>query len=339
MERRGWAIVLAAALCVACTGPSPSPPSAEESASAAPDAASPTPSADTATAEPQAAWQPLLDAPFSRLEMATAAHDDRIWIAGGLDPLGAALDDVAVFDPADATWSDGPALPEALHHTALVSDGERLIVVGGYAGSSFSAPSDRTWILEDGAETWIEGPPLPVARAAGAAAWDGGRVVYGGGVGPGGVAGDVYALASGAWAEIGALPRPREHLAATGDGAGATWFLGGRVGGLESNLGDVAVVTDSEVRALDATLSPRGGVAAFWAHGLGACLTGGEAPEKAFSLVECVEADGAITSLPDMIQPRHGHGTAVVGTSVYALLGGPQPFLTASATVEALVLP
>ena len=40
-----------------------------------------------------------------------------------------------------------------------------------------------------------------------------------------------------------------------------------------------------------------------------------------------------------MTQPRHGHGAAVVGGSAYAVLGGPEPFLTASSTVEALDLP
>jgi hypothetical protein len=335
MERRSWAIVLVAAFCVACATPAPSidaPATAAETSSAPAIG-------ESATPAPQTAWQPLPDAPFSRLEMATAAHGDRIWIAGGLDPLGAALDDVAIFDPADASWTDGPALPEPVHHAALVSDGERLMVIGGDAGSSFSAPSDRTWVLEEGADEWVEGPRLPAPRMAGAAAWDGARVVYGGGVGAAGVTTDVFIFEDGAWSELGDFPRPRDHLAAASDGAGAAWFLGGRAGSLESNLGDVAVVTGGEVRALDATLTHRGGVAAFWADGLGACLTGGEAPEKALTTVECVDADGAITALPDMTQPRHGHGAAVVGASVYALLGGPQPFLTASSTVEALDLP
>jgi non-specific serine/threonine protein kinase len=174
---------------------------------------------------------------------------------------------------------------------------------------------------------------------AGAAAWDGERVVYGGGVGSAGVSTDVFALVGDAWHEIGDLPRPREHLAATSDGSGTTWILGGRVLSLESNLGDVAVISGNEVRALSATLSRRGGVAAFWAEGLGACLTGGEAPDMAYRTVECVDAEGTITTLPDMTQPRHGHGAAVVGGSAYAVLGGPEPFLTASSTVEALDLP
>ena len=70
--------------------------------------------------------------------------------------------------------------------------------------------------------------------------------------------------------------------------------------------------------------------------GIGACLTGGEAPSFALAIVECVDTDGRVTAFPEMTQPRHGHGTAVVGSTAYALLGGDLPGLHASATVEAL---
>ena len=60
--------------------------------------------------------------------------------------------------------------------------------------------------------------------------------------------------------------------------------------------------------------------------------------ERGFHHFPVVDADGRITAMPEMTQPRHGHGAAVVGSSVYALLGGEQPGLHASSTVEALPL-
>lgn len=293
---------------------------------------SPLPTEHPATA----GWRPGPSAPFARLEMATAAHDGRIWLAGGLQPDGAATDALSIFDPRAGTWTGGPRLPSPRHHASLVSDGARLVLVGGYLGST-NEPTDEVWVLEPDGGTWEPGPPLPEPRGAGAAAYDGRRVIYAGGVGSGTVRADVYALEDGAWTRLGPLERPREHLAATTDGDGRTWLMGGRQGGLDRNLGDVALVEGSAIRVLPA-ITPRGGVAAFFAPGLGACLTGGETPPFAVATVECVDSEGRTTALPDMGQRRHGHGAAVVDGVVYALLGGDAPGLSASSTMELLSL-
>ena len=289
------------------------------------------------SAHPAAAgWREGPDAPFARLEMATAALDGRIWIAGGFEPDGAVTDALSVYDPALGEWSDGPHLPAAVHHASLASDGDRLFLIGGYLATT-GAPTDAVHLFDPATGSWEEGPSLPEPRAAGAASHDGTRVVYGGGVGPGGVRDDLFVLANGAWSRIGALTRAREHLAATTDGSGRVWFLGGRQGALDRNVGDVDLVEGASVRRL-ADLGRRGGVAAFFAPGIGACLTGGEAPSFALTTVECIDGEGHITALPDMRQRRHGHGTAVVDGVAYALLGGEVPGLSASSTLEELLL-
>ena len=269
--------------------------------------------------------------------MAVATHGGRIWLAGGLSPFGEALTDVEVFDPATGEWSDGPALPASVHHAALVSDGERLLLIGGYLGSAFNRPTEIVLVLADGEDAWRPGPALPEPRAAGAATWDGTRVVYAGGVGDG-IEAAVYALADDAWEPIGAMREAREHLAATSDLEGRTWLMGGRVGGLTSNLGTVELVEGADITLLGGLPTPRGGVAAFHAGALGGCLTGGEAPDRAYTLVECMAADGTITVLPELAEPHHGHGAAVIDGVAYVLLGGPVPALSAGSTVESLAL-
>ena len=283
-----------------------------------------------------AGWRPGGSAPFARLEMATAGHDGRIWLAGGFEPDGSATDAVSVFDPAAGSWSEAFPLPQPLHHAALASTGDELVLVGGYLGST-GEPVDEVWVLEPDAESWQPGPPLPEPRGAGAVAYDGARIVYAGGVGPDGVRADVFALEGGGWTRIGALDRPREHLAAATDGAGRVWFMGGRQGGLDRNVGDVEVVSADGIRRV-ATITPRGGVAAFFAPGIGACLTGGETPPYALPTVECVDEAGRVLALPDMGQRRHGHGVAVVDGVAYALLGGETPGLSTSSTIEVLAL-
>ena len=326
-------------LLAACTSSAPSvTPSAPDPASGTiePDSSG---SALPATPAPTAAaaWEMLDDAPFARLEMATALHDGRIWLAGGLSPLGEALTDVEIYDPATGEWSEGPSLPTGVHHAALASDGERLLLIGGSFGAE-GQPTDLVLVLLDPGGEWEEGPPLPEPRTAGAAAFDGDRIVFAGGVGPADVAADVYALAGDAWEQIGSMARARQHLAATSDGAGAVWLLGGRVVGLESNIADVELVTADGIEPIGTLPTARGGVAAFHVEGLGGCLTGGEAPDQAYTVVECVADDGTITTLPELNEPHHGHGAALVNGVVYVLLGGPEPRLSASATVESLTL-
>jgi non-specific serine/threonine protein kinase len=332
---RRTALILFVIVLSACSQTDPPAPS---SVATQPEASEPSVSASAATSEEAdvLAWQELAPAPLARLEMATAAHDGRIWLAGGLSPLGEAVSEVEIFDPASGEWSSGPALPTGIHHAALVSDGDRLLLLGGYLGASFNQPTDIVLTLPDGAESWEPGPPLPEARGAGAAAWDGQRVVYAGGVGTGGVSGDVFALQDGSWERLGAMPRTREHLAAASDGQGRTWLLGGRIGSLESNLADIDLVEGASVTALEALPTPRGGVGAFYVPELGACLTGGEALSGAFTAVECVDLDGTVSTAAEMRVPRHGHGAAVVDGVAYVLLGGPTPGLSAHSSVESL---
>jgi len=287
---------------------------------------------------PAEGWKRLMPAPLALTEVAAAEHEGRIWVAGGLDAGGRATDRVSIFNPSTDTWIAGPSLPEPIHHSALVSDGDFLWLIGGYLGNAFDRPTDKVWQLQT--DKWIEHFPLPEPRGAGAAAWDGaGRIIYAGGVGPGGVSPVVFGQHDHGWEELARLFAPREHLAATSDGAGTVFVLGGRRGGLEGNVATVELVADRVVRRGPDLPTARGGVAAFFWPALGACLVGGESTGGTNPQVECVTADGRQTRLPDLRAPRHGLGAAVVDGTLYVLLGGEQPGLFVSDTVEAFELP
>jgi hypothetical protein len=292
------------------------------------------------TAATTASWSTLAaTAPTPLLEVAVAEHAGRIWVAGGLRTDGSASDEVFVFDPAAGTWTSGPKLPEAVHHASMVSTPRGLVLVGGYVGTTLTVPTAAVRRLDDGATAWADDAPLPEARAAGGAAFDGTRIVYAGGVKPGGVANEVFAFVAGAWERIGRLPVAREHLAATSDGAGRTFVLGGRVGGLDRNLAIVDLVEGETTRTIGELPTKRGGVAAFWWPSLGACLAGGESPGGANPQVECVTADGTLSRLPDLGVARHGIGAAMVDGSVYIVLGGRTPGLSTSDITESIALP
>ena len=222
----------------------------------------------------------------------------------------------------------------------MVSTPRGLLLVGGYVGDALSVATGAVRRLDDGATAWTDDAPLPDERAAGAAAFDGTRVVYAGGVKPGGVANEVFArTGDGAWETIGRLPVAREHLAATSDGAGRTFVLGGRVGGLDKNLAIVDLVEGTSVKTIGELPTKRGGVAAFWWPSLGACLAGGESPGGANPQVECMAADGTLARLPDLGVARHGIGAAVVDGTAYIVLGGRTPGLSTSDITESIALP
>ena len=303
---------------------------------------SPAVAASSGVAGPPAAatsWTTIAaTAPVQLLEVAVAERDRRIWVAGGLRANGTASDEVFILDPAAGTWTSGPKLPEAVHHASMVSTPDGLVLVGGYVGDALSVATPAVRRLEDGATAWTDDVPLPDARAAGAAAFDGTRIVYAGGVKPGGIANEVFALTGGAWETIGRLPVAREHLAATSDGAGRTFVLGGRVGGLDRNLAIVDLVEGDTVTTIGELPTKRGGVAAFWWPSLGACLAGGESPGGSNPQVECMTAVGTLARLPDLGVARHGIGAAVVDGTAYIVLGGRTPGLSTSDTTESLAL-
>lgn len=287
-----------------------------------------------------AAWRGGTPAPRGLTEVAAAPFAGSVWTAGGLDAQGRAVPAVQVYDPTFDAWSDGPPLPAAVHHAALVAAGDRLYLLGGYAGNGFDTPSAQVWMLQAATGVWEPGPVLPEARAAGAAAWDGQRLVYGGGVGSTGLSGDVWALMGDVWQPLGALTQAREHLAAASDGAGHVWLLGGRTGGLDSNLGAVDVVVGDEITAAGALPTPRGGVAGFYGGpAVGACAVGGEHPDGTYAAVECVDATGQTTTLAPLSVPRHGLGAVVLDGVAITLLGGPEPGLSVSSAVEMLTMP
>ncbi|CAN5509125.1 kelch repeat-containing protein [soil metagenome] len=299
-----------------------------------PQSASPPPTSSLANGS----WTAMTEAPTALTEVAAAEHAGAIWVAGGFDADGQAVLTVQIYDPDGDSWSTGPELPQPVHHAALVSTGDELLLIGGYVGNRLGQPTAAVRRLDADGASWVDGPSLPEARAAGAAAWDGTRVLYGGGVGPDGLSGAILALEGGDWRPVELLTQAREHLAAASDGAGRVWFLGGRTGGLDSNLATVDLVEGNTVRAVSEVPTARGGVAAFWSDAHGACLVGGEQPGGTLGEVECIAPDGETVTLPELAFPRHGLGAAVVDGVAHALLGGPEPGLTVGPVVEALIL-
>src|SRR5918994_2227304 len=79
----------------------------------------------------QAPWTRAAPMPTSRSELAAAALDGRIYVAGGIAQWGTTTAFEA-YDPAIDRWEELPPLPEAVHHLAAAATNVRIYVTGGY---------------------------------------------------------------------------------------------------------------------------------------------------------------------------------------------------------------
>ncbi|MBP2375177.1 TIR domain-containing protein [Paeniglutamicibacter psychrophenolicus] len=265
-----------------------------------------------------ASWQPLPDAPLALEGASMAAHGEKIWVAGGVSARDGRelLDDVNIYDPATRSWSAGPQLPEPLAFGALVAAGPDLYLVGGQGAAG---AVDTTLRLDAGTGEWLRDEPLPASREAGAAAWDGSRIVYAGGVGTDHAAArEVYALAAGAWKQIGELSVAREKPAALSDGFGTVWIIGGRdrASGVPA-FGTVDVVQVDGI-SRGQSVRPVHSAAAVWIPGAGPCAIAGDTGLGVSAQVQCLNGPAGIPALP---VPRAGLAAAALGPEIYVMGG------------------
>lgn len=69
-------------------------------------------------------WSSSTAGPTALDRAAAVLFDGAIWVLGGNDGAGNSLDNVSIFDPVNATWRAGPALPQVRNSLAAA-------VVGG----------------------------------------------------------------------------------------------------------------------------------------------------------------------------------------------------------------
>ncbi len=259
-------------------------------------------------------------------ETATVAVDGKIYVLGGFDGDLAIRDSVQIFDVATQTWSDGPALPEEIHHgNAAVVDGT-IYVVGFMTTFQFTARGE-VWAWNPASDAaWSTRTSMPAGTGRGAAivgAIDG--IIYvAGGLRGGAAVPDVsaYDPADDAWDDtVADLPVPRDH--------GCGGVLGGALvvaGGRQADIGS----TSDQTFALTPGAGWTERAAMITGRGGTACgviderliVVGGEGnPDTASGVYPQAEAydadDDAWTALPPMPRPRHGMGAAAWDGSLY----------------------
>ncbi len=315
------------------------------------------PSPGVSTASSPLTWKVLTEAPTPRTEVAAAAAGGQVYVIGGFVEGGATVNTVEIYDTRRDTWGIGIPLPIKVNHAMAVSNGETILVFGGYTGPGLEKPTDRAFVLIP--ETrhpdtpgpkggyWQELARMPEPRAAGGAAVILGRIYVAGGIGPAGLADkmmvlDVPAAMSGtktvaAWTTVPGVPTKREHLGVASDGK-SVYVAGGRVDGNNLAAMEAFDPATGKWSTLEAMPTPRGGLAAAATSNGFILAVGGEA-QATFKEAEAFNVKtGHWTAMPTLPTARHGLGVAALGTIVYVIAGGPQPGYSFSGANEAIDL-
>lgn len=277
--------------------------------------------------------------PLARTEVAGAALQGRVVVAGGLTADGGASDRVDVYDPATDRWEVGPALPVGLHHSGMATVGDRVYLAGGYTNRPGQDWVAQARVLSWGAgeRAWREEPPMAEARGGLALAGAGPRLVALGGTDPRGTVlrrTEVLTPGQPGWRPGPDLTEPRDHLAAASSG-GRVYAIGGRVGSLETNLATVESWDPSAPagwRAEPRLGDRRGGTSAA-ESARRACVAGGEEPAGTIASVECLVGD-RWERVAALRVPRHGLAVVGVGDRLHVVGGGPEPGLFVSTAHE-----
>jgi hypothetical protein len=260
-----------------------------------------------------------------------------VYVAGGFRADSTTVATVEVYDTVANRWGPGPDLPVAVNHAMSATVDGTVYVFGGHLANS--TQSAKAYRLDNGA--WRPVADLPEGRAAGTAVAGGHSVYVAGGVGGGHLADRmlVYDVAADRWSTAPGPPTPREHLGGAGYG-GLVYTVGGRKGGLDTNLGAFEAYDPATGRwaKLPDLPTRRGGLAAAATCAGHIVAVGGEG-KATFAEAEVYDVSaGDWRALPPMPTPRHGLGVVARDTTVYTFAGGPRPGLHVADSTEAIDL-
>ncbi|MEU4550574.1 carboxypeptidase regulatory-like domain-containing protein [Micromonospora violae] len=106
--------------------------------------------------DPQArAWKRIADLPEPRTAAVGGFVDGKLYVAGGLSPLGETVTTTYAYDPMTNTWSRRADLPKGTYNGAAVSLDGKLYVVAGCADGRCDPPSQRVYRYDPDVDRWV----------------------------------------------------------------------------------------------------------------------------------------------------------------------------------------
>ena len=162
-------------------------------------------------------WTKMTGKPTPVRDVSAAVLGGRLYVPGGCDANGQALDVFEIYDPSldrpgGSPWTTGPRLPRPLCGYALAAVEGKLYLFGGWDGQGYRA---ETLVYSPGSATWQAATPMPAGRAyMGAAIVDENVVIVGGSNGTPLATNEIYEpsqdhAGGSPWRAVASLPEPR----------------------------------------------------------------------------------------------------------------------------------
>ena len=307
----------------------------------------------------QPAWASAPPMPWAAQEIYAAVAGGKVYVAGGLTgpapgsrSLGI-LDRTGVYDPRTDRWSEGPRLPQPIHHPVLAAVGGRVFAIGGFRAVAEGQWSGQREVLALDGDRWMSAGALPAPQSESVALEQGGRIHLLTGRTPGGSANAnwqdqadtdahrIFDPTSGRWTGARPAPAPRNSAAGAVIG-GMLYLVGGRTvaGGNMDRLDRYDPRTDAW-ESLAPLPQASGGLAAaaldgrLYAFGGEYFGPGGRGVYPHTWIYD--PREDRWSAGPPMLTPRHGLAGAAVAGRVLAIGGASQAGAAeTTAIVEAL---
>jgi N-acetylneuraminic acid mutarotase len=293
----------------------------------------------------QSPWSNGKNMSTPRSEIAASSINDTIFVIGGFDISGKALDIVEVYDTLNDTWSKTAHLPIPLHHTTASSYNGKVYVVGGFTSDAGDwIPTNKLFIYDPLKEEWKEGQPMQTARGALSATFVNGILYAIGGQQSSDIefseilnTTEAYDPSTDTWTSKKAMPTSRHH-ASSSLVDGKIYVFGGRTVANSSlaNLNNNEMYNPQKVEwmLLEPMPSKRSGIAAATYNDtifvFGGEDAGGVNPKTYGNNENFNPATGLWTSKESLPTPRHGLSATTVNDQIFVIGGGPEAGLSVS---------
>ncbi|MFY9160079.1 Kelch repeat-containing protein [Aquirufa ecclesiirivi] len=244
------------------------------------------------------------------------------------------------FDPKTYNWTVLADAPMEFHHFQAISFQHEIYVIGALTGNyPHEKPIPQFLIFNPKTKTWREGASIPADRLRGSVGvfTRGNKIYLVAGIIDGHYDGhvkwfDEYDTKSNTWKIMPDAPRARDHFQAVMVGKDKAYVAGGRTS--HAKIGKVLDLCIKEVDVFDfksnqwSTLAEglptlRAGTSSI-ANGPYLAVMNGESVKQvpAHSEVEVLDTrTGTWSSLPNLLQGRHGTGVVYWKGKIYVVAG------------------
>lgn len=294
-------------------------------------------------------WANATNMPTSRSEITATNIDGNIFVIGGFDESGKALNNVETYNVYNDSWKKIAPLPQPLHHTAATSHGGKIYVVGGFSSDAGDwIPTNKLFIYDTVADKWTQGRPMPTARGALTADFVGDTLFAIGGQQSSDIVSseilntnEAYDPVTDSWTTMKPMPTSRHH-AASSVMDGKIYVVGGRtVAGssmINLNVNEVYDPKANDWVTLEPMPTKRSGISAASLNNsifiFGGEDAGGVDPRTYNNNEEFSPITGKWVSKQSLPTARHGLSAIAVENKIYVIGGGPQAGLSVSGANE-----